>query len=184
MPVSSQKSVDLPPEKCSDTPPFTHIGVDLFGPFIVKQERKEHKRCGFLFACLACRAVHTEVAASLDTQSLLLALRRFVPRRGPIVPVQIKYSSTNVFGAEKELKDALTNMQGKDIQQPLLKQHIKWIFNPPAASHSGGIRERQIRIVRPKFYLGGHVNILEKSWTTSHSAHLCVKLKLLLLHAQ
>ncbi len=147
MPVSGQKMADLPPERCSDAPPFTYTGVDLFGPFVVKQGRKEHKRYGVLFTCLACRAVHIEVTASLDTDSFLLALRRFVARRGPVVQIRCD-NGTNFVGAERELRDALAEMQRKDIHQQLLKRHIEWVFNPPAASHFGGIWERQIRTVR------------------------------------
>ena len=34
------------------------------------------------------------------------------------------------------------------VQAHLLQKDIKWEFNPPAASHMGGIWERQIRSVR------------------------------------
>lgn len=34
------------------------------------------------------------------------------------------------------------------IQEYLLQHDVKWIFNPPAASHHGGAWERCIRTVR------------------------------------
>ena len=46
------------------------------------------------------------------------------------------------------MRDALAEMKVDRIQQHLLKHHIEWIFNPPAASHFGGVWERQIRTVR------------------------------------
>lgn len=51
---------------------------------MIKEGRKELKRYGCLFTCLASRAVHIETANSLETDSFIQALRRFIARRGPI----------------------------------------------------------------------------------------------------
>ena len=146
-PVAQQKMADLPVERCSTEPPFTYAGVDLFGPFKIKQGRKEHKRYGVLFTCLASRAIHIEVAASLDTDSFLNALRRFIARRGPVAQLRCD-NGTNLVGAERELREALNEMKKDHIYHQLLKENIQWIFNPPTASHFGGSWERQIRTVR------------------------------------
>jgi len=142
-----QKMSDLPPERCSTDPPFTYTGVDFFGPLIVKQGRKEVKRYGSLFTCLASRAIHIEIAASLDTDSFINALRRFISRRGPISQLRCD-NGTNFVGAERELREALSHMNEGKVKDMLMEQSITWIFNPPAASHMGGVWERQIRTVR------------------------------------
>ena len=59
----------------------------------------------------------------------------------------------NIVGAQTELKKALEEMDHDDIQSRLTKDFnsdwvIKWKRNPPAASHMGGVWERQIRCVR------------------------------------
>ena len=41
--VGEQKIADLPADRTSTEPPFTHVGLDMFGPFIVKHYRKEMK---------------------------------------------------------------------------------------------------------------------------------------------
>ncbi len=50
-----------------DNPPFTRIGVDYFGPFLVKRGRRQIKTFGVIVTCLAIHAVHLEVSPSLDT---------------------------------------------------------------------------------------------------------------------
>ena len=65
-----------------DEPPFTRVGVDYFGPIEVKRGRCMIKRYGVLFTCFATRAIHIEKADSLDTDSCINALRRFIARRG------------------------------------------------------------------------------------------------------
>ena len=146
-PVAEQKMADLPQERCSTEPPFTYTGVDLFGPLFIKQGRKELKRYGVLFTCLSCRAIHIEIAASMDTDSFLNALRRFIARRGQVTQLRCD-NGTNFVGAERELREALTEIKNDTIYHELLKNQIEWVFNPPAASHFGGIWERQIQTVR------------------------------------
>ncbi len=46
-----------------------------------KRGRSLVKKYGVIFICLAIRAVHIEVASSLDTDSCLNAIRQFVARR-------------------------------------------------------------------------------------------------------
>ena len=65
-------------------PPFTYCGVYLFGPFLVKERWSEMKRYGALLTCLASRAVHIEIVASMETDSFIMALRRVIERRGNI----------------------------------------------------------------------------------------------------
>ena len=57
-----------------EEPPFTFVGVDYVGPLEVKQGRSGVKRYGCLFTCLTTRAVHIEIAHSLDTNSMINAL--------------------------------------------------------------------------------------------------------------
>lgn len=121
--------------------------MDYFGPWLVKQGRREVKRYGALFTCLASRAVHIEVADSLNTDSFLQALRRFIARRGPIREIRSD-QGTNFVGADNELKRALEEMDDNEMKSKLLKHNIDWNRNPPAASHFGGVWERQIRSIR------------------------------------
>ncbi|XP_046560553.1 uncharacterized protein LOC124269568 [Haliotis rubra] len=147
VPACEQKMADLPSIRVKPTPPFTYTGVDFFGPHVIKEGRKYAKRYGALFTCLVSRGVHIETANSLDTDSFLHALRRFIARRGPIHVIWCD-NSTNFTSAAKELRQAVAEMSQERIQSYLLKSNIEWKFNPPSASHMGGVWERLIRSVR------------------------------------
>ena len=96
---------------------------------------------------MSSRAVHLEVAFSLDTDSCIHALRRFVCRRGQVKHIRSD-NGTNLRGADVELKKALKSLNEQKIQDALLPDGIEWSFNPPTASHYGGVWERLIRSVR------------------------------------
>ena len=141
---------DLPEDRLESHPPFTYCAVDYFGPFIIKENRKELKRYGVLFTCMGSRAIHLETATSLETNSFLNALRRFLSRRGPIRQIRCD-QGTNFVGARRELKEALEEMDHNRVKAELQRSQCDWIdfkMNVPAASHMGGIWERQIRTVR------------------------------------
>ncbi len=146
--TGEQKMANLPLERIlPDLPPFTNVGLDYFGPIEVRQGRNMVKRYGVLFTCMSSRAVHLEVAHSLDTDSCIHALRRFVCRRGQVKHIRSD-NGTNLVGAQTELKKALNSLNEGRIQNALLPDGIQWSFNPPGASHYGGVWERLIRSVR------------------------------------
>ena len=148
--LSKQRMADLPLERVEPSPPFTHCGADCFGPYTIKEGRKELKRYGCLFTCMSCRAVHIEVMSQMNADSLILALRRFIDRRGQVSSIRTD-NGTNFVGAENELKRCLEEMDQDKIREYLLAKGCDWIAwekNPPTASHMGGVWERQIRSIR------------------------------------
>lgn len=127
--------------------PFTHCGVDYFGPIEIKIGRRIEKRYGVLFTCLTVRAIHIEIAASLTTDSMIMALRRFVSRRG--CPLHI-YSDngTNLKGADEEIPTYINQFDQDQIVQTMTMQNIQWHFIPPITPHMGGCWERLIGVVK------------------------------------
>jgi hypothetical protein len=146
-----QKMANLPPERLEpNKPPFTYVGVDCFGPYYVKYGRSEIKRYGCLYTCLTTRAIHIEKLVSMDTDAFLNGFRRFVSRRG--VPVKIwSDNGTNFQGGHAELKRSVKQLNSDQILADCVKINVEWVFNPPNASHVGGIWERLIRVVRKVF---------------------------------
>nr|XP_054770423.1 uncharacterized protein LOC129278240 [Lytechinus pictus] len=146
--MMNQRMADLPENRLlPDEPPFSKVGIDYFGPFEVKRGRRREKRYGVMFTCLTVRAIHLEVAHSLDTDSCISAIRRFIARRGNVKEI-LSDNGTNLVGAERELKREIDGWNTAKISADLLQRNVKWTFNPPTASHFGGVWERQIGTVR------------------------------------
>ena len=147
-PTGEQFMAKLPEDRITPhKPPFTYVGVDLFGPIEVKQKRSRVKRYGCIFTCLSVRAIHIEVANTLNTDSMINALRRFICLRG--CPEEIRSDcGTNLTKADKELKESIEEWNQQRIDGFCAQRGIQWIFNPPGASHMGGAWERMIRSVR------------------------------------
>lgn len=139
---------DLPAARmASRCRPFTHCGIDLFGPMEITVIRRREKRYGVLFTCLTVRAIHIELVPSLSTDSLIMALRRMAARRGwP----QFIYSDngTNLRGADNELKKATLDLDENILKAEAVNYGTTWTFIPPASPHWGGAWERLIRSVK------------------------------------
>ena len=141
---------DFPKERCCEAAPFTHCGVDMFGPFTIRERRSDFKRYCALFTCFASRAVHIEVTCTMETDFFIQALRRFIARRGKVRSIRSD-NGINFVGTDSELRKALEEMNQEQIRDYLLQNGTDWITwykNPPGASHMGGVWERQIQTAR------------------------------------
>ncbi|XDV26786.1 hypothetical protein PO909_030419 [Leuciscus waleckii] len=127
-----------------------HSGIDCFGPLLVKIGRRTEKRWGILFKCLTTRAVHLDLLSSMSTDSFLMALRRFVSRRGT-PPELWSDQGTNYRRGVRELREAYAALV-PDIQSQFARQRIHFHFNPPSTTHFGGVWEREVRSVKSALY--------------------------------
>lgn len=148
----SPKMAELPEDRLSPGPPFTYVGVDVFGPWSItaRKTRGSHvtqKRWAVLFTCLTSRAVHIEISEELSTSSFINAMRRFIAIRGP-VKIFRSDRGTNFIGGVKELGMKNVVTEDASIKNFLAESGCVWIFNPPHASHFGGVWERMIGIAR------------------------------------
>ena len=99
-----QKMADLPTQRLTPAPPFTFVGVDVFGPWqiVTRRTRGEvacNKRWAVIFTCLSVRAIHIELIESLDTSSFINALRRFLAIRGPVTRAETWVPALGGYGA-------------------------------------------------------------------------------------
>ena len=73
--------------------------------------------------------------------------RRGEARRGQ--PEDIRSDKgTNFVGANHKLRKTIKTWNQDKINGFLVQRNVRWTFNPPKASHHGGVWERCIRTVR------------------------------------
>ena len=126
---------DLPEDRLDPAPPFTHIGIDVFGPWSVVARKTrggyvEHKRWAVIFTCLVIRAIHIEVIHEMSSSSFINALRRLTALRGDVKLIRSD-CGTNFVGAAKELRADVVDIEGTQMKDFLAQKRITWRFNPP-----------------------------------------------------
>ena len=100
--------------------------MDFAGSFVVELTRKvTAKRYLCLFTCASTRAVHLEIAYSLDTASFLNAFSRMVARHGKL-EVMISDNGTNFTSAERELRDLVSTLDQTPIKEQVANHGIQW----------------------------------------------------------
>ncbi|XP_054652021.1 uncharacterized protein LOC129192244 [Dunckerocampus dactyliophorus] len=147
-----QQMANLPAERLQVAPPFTYVGVDIFGPWDVISRRtrgglSNSKRWAVMFSCMSSRAVHIEVIEAMSSSSFINALRRFFAVRGPVKQIRSD-RGTNFVGASRELNMDKPIQSADAVEKFLSTQSCSWVFNTPHASHTGGAWERMIGIAR------------------------------------
>ena len=118
---------DLPTQRLDiGSPVFNNTMINYFGPMIVKLNKGTRisqattKRYGAIFSCLTTRETHIELVGDLSTDKFILALRRFIFRRGQ----WYKFCRSSKGSHFK-------NVNQKRIHNELIAKKIEWIFSPP-----------------------------------------------------
>ena len=148
--LCNQQMATLPDFR-TETParPFLWTGVDFAGPFYAKPNfvMEDKKYWIVLFTCMQVRAVHLEIVQDMSTETFLMALRRFIARRGR--PAFIMSDNGRTF--KKAAKDVIKLkefVQLNGIQDFLRHERIHWYFNVESAPWWGATWERMVRTVK------------------------------------
>ena len=94
----------------------------------------------------------------------MLALSRFINRRR--TPDEIfSDNGSNFVGAEPMLRDLLRNWDHNDVESRLACRGIRWRFNPPDASHHGGVWERLVQFIKRILHsVAGNSSMTDKAF--------------------
>ncbi|XP_029172971.1 uncharacterized protein LOC114941936 [Nylanderia fulva] len=138
---------------------FLSTGLDYAGPISIRTSKDAdtaHRRDIAVFICFWSKAIHLEVVSDYNSEAFIAALRRFVSRRSLCTDI---YSDcgTTFIGADRTLRELFkaSTSEGHHIARAASTQGIRWHFNPPAASHFGGLWEAAL-YRRSRRHFGAH----------------------------
>ncbi|GFX85799.1 integrase catalytic domain-containing protein [Trichonephila clavipes] len=115
------------------------VGVEICGSLYLKGSQKSWV---VIFTCAIYCTVHLELATSLSTDCFILALRRFIARRGRPFVI-FSDNDTNLVGISNELK----SVNWAQIEEFAPAKKIRWKLILPSVSWWGGFWERLIRML-------------------------------------
>ena len=135
--VAPVETPALPSYRVTCNHAFENVGLDFAGPLYCKDDfssvNKMFKCYILLFTCCVTRAVHLELTVDVNSQSVILALRRFIGRRG--IP--------RLF-----VSDNFKSFKSTDVKSFCTKKGIHWKFILERSPWWGGFYERLIAIVK------------------------------------
>ncbi|XP_057305456.1 uncharacterized protein LOC130642387 [Hydractinia symbiolongicarpus] len=133
-----------PKSKVNKSKAFINTGLDYFGPLYIKQGKDQQKSWVCLFTCITTRALHLELVDGMSAEHFLLALRRFIARRGK--PNQIVLDNASQFKAAKETIDLAwkSTINDPTVHSYLANERIEWSFIIELSPWMGGFYERLV----------------------------------------
>ena len=135
----------LPLERVQLVPPFSHVGVDHTGSYVIKdpQSRKE-KAYICLFVCATTRAMHLEVVEDLTTSKFIMCLRRLATTKG--MPSLILSDNHRTFIAGETI--LLDLQQDPLVREYLKSKNVRRKHQTPRSPWMGGHFERLVRTIK------------------------------------
>ena len=88
-----------------------------------------------------------EFLEAMDASTFICILRRFFSLCGHAKLLRCD-RGTNFIGAKTELREAAWELSQEKVEKFVTEYGCKWEFNPPHASHFGGVWERQIHTIQ------------------------------------
>ena len=117
--------------------PFQHVGVDYAGPLFVRyyysKSGELFKAYIIVFTCATTRCTHLQLVIDFTTETLILAIKRFISRRG----------EPYFF-----ISDNFKTFISKGLKRFLLKVDISWKYILEKSPWWGGFYERIIGIIK------------------------------------
>ena len=145
----------LPPYRFTSEKAFDISGIDFAGPITVRAFRARGK-IGMksyitVIVCMTTKAVHLELVFSLNSESLIMALKRFIARRGRCSHLHSD-NGRNFVGCDRAMKETRSllkeTVENEEVRSYLLRNIISWTFIPPQSPHFGGIWEAGVKSVK------------------------------------
>ena len=144
---------ELPDFRTNISPPFSHVLMDLFGPFTIRDDcvkkgpRVLKKVWGVVFSCASTRAVQIDTAVNYDTKSVLHCIRRLKALRGS-VKVIVSDPGSQLIGADNEMKSWRKGWSEVELAEFGSKNGIEWQFISANSQHQNGGAEIMVKLIK------------------------------------
>ncbi|KIH42235.1 integrase core domain protein [Ancylostoma duodenale] len=154
----------LPPERVNRSRPFQNVGLDYLGPVYYRDQLHSQAKIWIcLFTCMATSAVHLELVHNNTAFEFLLALRRFIARRGT-PDLIISDNATTFTSGNDALQKVIYNKDTiKRLSSQFANRRITWKFNTPLSPWKGGFYERLVGLFKSAFKKAIQLTLLSLS---------------------
>jgi hypothetical protein len=147
---AEQKMGPLPDHRVQIGAMFQPVAIDLFGPIEYQQHVKKRqvgKAWGVVFVCTTTSAVHVELMDTYSTDSFLLALGRFMCKRGTPTRFQSDRGEQLVAASKQ-----VATWDFREVLQWAGKRGIEWVLVPTGGQHFNGLAERLIGLLKQQMW--------------------------------
>ena len=124
---------------------YESCGMDVCGPFPIKNGCKTEKVWVLLLTCARYRAVHLETLDTMSTESLMMAITRFLARN-PRPRLIRSDNGGNFTQANMEIRRLMENVDAGKMRKQF--DTIEWSFTPPYSPNRMGFCERMIGLAK------------------------------------
>ena len=152
-PYSPVVMPDLPEFRLEECPPFSHVGIDFCGPFLVKfpkLNKKDQSEPALkkiyvcVFSCAVSRAIHFEYTYGMTMDEFIKCFRRFTSIRN--IPCFIYSDNFSTFKkSDKDLHAVISEPRFREYFETL---NIQWKYSTPRAPWTHGFTERLISLLK------------------------------------
>ncbi|XP_047545909.1 uncharacterized protein LOC125077861 [Vanessa atalanta] len=138
---------NLPRQRLLPGYPFQNTGVDYAGP--IRCASRQGRGCRLvkvyiaIFICFTTKAIHLELVSDLTSNHFLLALYRFISRRGKPASI-FSDNGTSFVGAYNDLSKFIKS-NAASLSESLANDGISFKFIPAYSPHFGGLWEAGVK---------------------------------------
>lgn len=161
---------NLPQQRLTPGFPFENVGLDYAGP--IRAVSRQGRGCRIVkvyiavFICFTTKSIHLELVGDLTSDTFILALRRFMSRRGK--PTNIfSDNGTSFVGAYHDISKFLKS-NCDNLSSEMANQGINFHFIPAYSPHFAGLAEAGVKST--KYHLNrvlGHCNLSYEELNTT-----------------
>ena len=172
--LEGQKMSTLPPGLTVPCPPFTNVGIDLAGPYVVKREKTSVvtrnsgtvKVYAVLYVCLNTKALKVLLARGYSTQDFLLTFDEFVADHGQPRTAHCDRGSNLVSAGNVVEEEGSGELNYDwDVIEKTTEGKTEWRYCPAGAQFRNGATERFVaklkRTLSHRFGETKHLSMIE-----------------------